>query len=183
MKILIVLAACFANGLSSQSANRLKQLRLCLELLAMEQNLTPLVQYLLAIPVLANSAIAIQKLATELDLTPEELRTGLSNFVKEAERRCPQILTGLFIIALLPVLASRTFRYFRYTRSETYQDSQDLSQSFVLKTLATLAGPHGNIGAWLSEIRENLYKDHLRKRDCRRTAMTRIEKAYKGLCG
>jgi hypothetical protein len=131
------------------------------------------------IAILADSANAIEQIATDLGLTAEDRRAATGNFHKEVEQRAPQMAGVLFIMAVLPLLGTRAFRYFMHDCGETRHDAEELSQSFVLKTLTALTGnwPRKNVGALLSEMRENLYVDHLRKKDRRARGLERLKKA------
>ena len=126
---------------------------------------------------------AIEKVFQEIGLTPEERRAALAAFVREAECRAPQIVTILLLIALLPTVGERALRHFLHKRQESRHDAEELSQGVVLKILGALTGawPRGNVGAWVATIRDNHYRDHLRRRGRRGRAMKRLEQAFHAL--
>ena len=123
---------------------------------------------------------AIEKVFMEIGLTPEEQRAALADLAREAERRAPQIVTVLLIIALLPTVGERALRHFLHKRQESRHDAEELSQGVVLKILGALTGawPRANVGAWMATIRDNHYRDHLRRRGRRVRAMERLEQAF-----
>jgi hypothetical protein len=110
---------------------------------------------------------ALEKAARELGLSPEQQDRALLDCLRETERRLPQLVVGLFVLSQLPEVAERAFRHFHHQRHMAWHDAKELSQEMVLKILSTLTKtwPHGNVGAWLTKVRENMYRDHWRKCD------------------
>jgi hypothetical protein len=133
--------------------------------------------------VLGNCVTAAQKVSTELGLSPEEAADATTNLLVELERRLPQFVTVVCVISLLPLVGKRAFCHFRTACTESYQDSEELSQSVVVKVLAALTGswPRGNVGAWLQAIQQNVFQDHIRKCSRRRRGMERLERAVQGI--
>lgn len=127
----------------------------------------------------ADAAEAMQAVMEQLGIKPEEQPVALAGLFQVAERRFPQIVTALLIEALLPGLQQRAFRHFRHECDESEDDSFDLSQTMVANILSALNGkkPYGNAGAWAATIRDNVYADHVRKRDRGRQVLSNIEKA------
>jgi hypothetical protein len=128
-------------------------------------------------------AKAVQSVVAELNVTMEEQRRTLAGSGAEAEQHAPQIVTVLCLLALLPVIEARAFKHFRHKRRESHHDAEELSQATALKVLKSLTGnwPRGNVGAWLKAVRDNVHRDHLRKRGRQARGYERLEEALKAL--
>jgi hypothetical protein len=128
--------------------------------------------------VLSDCTATAQKVATELGLSPEEESEMLASLQTEIGRRAPQLIKVLCVLALLPIAEKRAFKHFR-GKGETRHDAEELSHDVVLKILSAMTGswPRGNVGAWLSVIREHVYADHHRKSGREHIGMERLEKA------
>ncbi|OWK40992.1 hypothetical protein FRUB_04884 [Fimbriiglobus ruber] len=102
---------------------------------------------------------------TQLGLSEAEFRQALPAVREELARRLPDVITTVTVVALLPVVRERLARYYR-GRGASWPTAADLSQTVVAKTLAALFGawPRGNIGAWVVAIRNNVGRDHARRR-------------------
>jgi hypothetical protein len=126
---------------------------------------------------------ALLKTAKELALSPEQQERAMLDFLGEAERRLPQIVIVLFVLSQLPGIEERAFRHFRHQRDLRWHDAENLSHDTVLKILSALTGawPHGNVGAWLSAIREHVHLDHRRRCDRHARGMARLERALDGM--
>jgi hypothetical protein len=128
----------------------------------------------------AASVEAIEKVATELALSREELQTALAGIVDLAEKRFGDFVKGLALESVLPLIGSRAYGHFRHQRRESRDDAEDLSHNVVANALGALrrSAPRGNAGAWLAAIREHVYADHVRKREQKKRAEKRIENAW-----
>jgi hypothetical protein len=133
--------------------------------------------------IVAAAAEAMQSVIQELSIEPDEQRDALAGLFTVVEGRFPQIVAAMLVEALLPRLQERAFGHFRYKRRESDDDAFDLSQTMVTKILEALMGnwPAGNVGAWVAAIRENLYADHVRKRERGRQVFERIENTWRAM--
>jgi hypothetical protein len=129
--------------------------------------------------IFAAGSAAARKACSELGLNPEEERLTLEKIQEELEQRVPELLAAMSVIAMLPIVQERAYTHFLHKQAEARHTAEDLSQALVLKLHAAVTGalPRGNVGAWISVVRKNLYRDVLRKRRSEREGMKRIENA------
>jgi hypothetical protein len=109
---------------------------------------------------------AICKVGKELGLSDDERRQALTSMIPIAKRRLPQFAIVLFVESVLPLVQERAYLHFRYDKRESVDDAMELSQALVEKLLKSFVGrwPRGNVGAWITAIRSNVYADHVKQR-------------------